>query len=446
MVEPKLKLGVSIESQRELDWLKILSLGEVDAEAVVFMPRDSRFSPPGATRAIAHETHIGTPSWELPSFAEIVKGLELERPDGCLLLSDGILARLMTLAADTLGVPVFILIENPEQLANISRRSKVRPDLFFLADSRLFPVALFDSRYGSTLLPTGHPGRDLVVRDGVTADPAFSAASLGDGRAGLRIRSAIERWRTKDLDPEQPDLSIIVPAYREAQNLPLVCDRLLAALEADPVHAEILLVDDSSPDETYAVAVEQMWRSPRIRAFTKSTPRGIGSGIRYGLRQSRAPIVAITMGDGSDEVSKIPEMFRSVRNDGFALAIGSRYRHRQNYEAVPLLYRFWSWCFRIVTGTLIGLRLQDYTNAFRVFDRRIFSRYGPESDGFEISPEITFKAWYATRRVTEVDVRHLKRSSGQSSFSFLRAGPGYARILLKAFVNRLTGRWFTLEW
>ena len=78
--------------------------------------------------------------------------------------------------------------------------------------------------------------------------------------------------------------------------------------------------------------------------------------------------------------------------------------------------------------------------------RKIFSRYGIESGGFEISPEITFKAWFATRRIAEVDVRHLKRSSGQSSFSFLRAGPGYAKILFKAFINRLTGRWFTLDW
>ena len=139
-------------------------------------------------------------------------------------------------------------------------------------------------------------------------------------------------------------------------------------------------------------------------------------------------------------------MFRKVRDEGFALAIGSRYRHRRNYATVPLLYRFWSRLFRFVAWASIGVKVNDYTNAFRVFHRRIFARYGPESGGFEISPEITFKAWFASRRVTEVDVRHLKRSSGQSSFSFLRAGPGYGKILIKAFVNRLTGRWFTLDW
>jgi hypothetical protein len=189
-----------------------------------------------------------------------------------------------------------------------------------------------------------------------------------------------------------------------------------------------------------------MWRSPMIRAFTKPTPRGMGNAVRYGLQHARSSFVAVTMGDGSDDVDRIPEMLRQVRDGGHALAIGSRYRSRANYQAVPRLYRFWSACFRLTARALIGFRLRDYTNAFRLFDTRIFARYGPESGGFEISPEITFKAWLASKRVTEVDVKHLKRASGQSSFSFFRAGPGYGRILIKAFVARLTGRWFTLDW
>jgi len=43
-------------------------------------------------------------------------------------------------------------------------------------------------------------------------------------------------------------------------------------------------------------------------------------------------------------------------------------------------------------------------------------------------------------------VRHLKRASGQSKFSFLKAGPGYGKILIKAIVGRMTGKWFTLDW
>lgn len=442
-----MKLVAAVERPEEAAWLEAFAFAPAGITTVVVSGGDGGVDPalPDA-RAIPTEVHPAAPGRMLPDFATIVRTLEDERPDGCLLLSGGVLARLVNVAADLLGISVFALVTTPEELANCGQRAKRRPDLFFLADARLFPAALSDPRYGSTMLPAGHPGRDLQLTNGGASDQRFADARLGDGQAAARMLEAIGRWQRDALDPATPELSIVVPAYKEEKNLPMVCDRLLDALTADPTAAEILLVDDSSPDGTYAVALAQMWRSPRIRALSKPTPHGMGNGIRYGLQRARAQVVAVTMGDGSDEVARIPDMFRKIRDEGYALAIGSRYRDRKNYANVPRLYRFWSACFRFTTRVLIGVSLSDYTNAFRVFDRRIFARYGAESGGFEISPEITFKAWFQTKRVTEVDVCHLKRSFGQSSFSFLRAGPGYARILIKAFVNRLTGRWFTLFW
>jgi hypothetical protein len=356
------------------------------------------------------------------------------RPDACLLLGDGALSRLVWVLADLGKLPVFALITTQEQLDNLTRRQKPRPDLFFIASSDLLPASLKDERYGSTLLATGHPARDL--------GPFGPSAR----EARERLLVAIRQWWKGDLAPTEPELSIVVPSYCEARNLPAVCERLVETIKRDGLHAEILIVDDASPDDTYAVALAQMWRFSRIRPFTKSPPRGMGNSIRHGVLRARAPIVAITMGDGSDEVDRISEMFRKVRDEQYGLVIGSRYGHPANYEAIPRLYRFWRIVFRFSTSVLIGLHLRDYTNAFRVFRRSVFDRQGLESGGFEISPEITFKAWFATRRVAEVDVRHLKRSSGQSNFSFLRAGPGYGKMLLKALICRVTGRWFVLDW
>lgn len=423
------KLVAAIESESQRRWLPALDFARAGVTPVFFHLAGLRPAEGASAREVGRGVTREAGGLALPDFAQIVAGLEAEQPAACFVTDSGPLARLVAVAADLLGIPVFYLITTAEELRNLSDRAKARPDLFFLADESLFAEALHDPRYGATLLPTGHPG-----------------AAPASADAGERIATAIAAWLAGTLPVVPPELSVIVPAYREEGNLPLVCDRLLAMLERSGLNAEILLVDDASPDATYRVALAQMWRSPRVRALTKPLPRGMGNGIRCGLRHARAPIAAVTMGDGSDEVDRIPEMFAKVRDEGYGLAIGSRYRYRSNYRTVPRIYRFWSFCFRLTTRLLIGLPLSDYTNAFRVFDRRIFERYGPESGGFEISPEITFKAWFATRRVAEVDVCHLKRASGQSSFSFLRAGPGYGKILTKAFINRLTGRWFVLDW
>ena len=439
------RLVVAVENPQQMRWMAALDFVRAGFRPIFFHLPDLAVA--GAEAPMA-ERSVGrsVSGVALPDFGEILAGLEHESPAACLVEGSGPLARLIAVAADMLGIAVFYLVSAEEDLRNLSDRAKAAPDMFFLANQNLFPQALLDRRYGSTLLPTGHPGLDPALA-GDAAGAAFAGSTeWGDGQAREKIVEAICRWRDHRLAASTPDLTIVVPAYKEAENLPVVCDRLLPMIEASGIEAEILLVDDHSPDATYDVALGQMWRSPRVRALTKPLPRGMGNALRYGVLHARAQIVAVTMGDGSDEVDRIPEMFRKVHGEGFGLAIGSRYRQRRNYETVPRIYRFWSWCFRLTTRIFIGFRLSDYTNAFRVFHRKIFERYGPESGGFEISPEITFKAWFSTKRIAEVDVRHLKRAAGQSSFSFLRAGPGYGKILIKAFVNRLTGRWFTLDW
>ncbi|MGH9366313.1 MAG: glycosyltransferase family 2 protein [Thermoanaerobaculia bacterium] len=440
------RLLVAVEGPSDWAWLQAFDFAKHEIDAVFLPLRQNLLGSAAGGRVLPAVPPEGSARPDLPNFGGLLAAMEREKPLACLTLTGGIASRLVCLAADAVGLPIFTLLTTEEELANASRREKGRPDLFFLADARLLPSALEDRRYGSTLLPTGHPARDLAVRGLPGGNTPHSDPAFGDGGAAPRILEILGCWRRDELDPETPDLTVIVPAFREAENLPLVCERLLSTFESERIATEILLVDDASPDRTYAVAVEQMWRSPRIRALTKPTPRGMGNAIRFGLARARAPIIAITMGDGSDDVGRLPAMFRKVRDEDYSLAIGGRYRRPENYAAVPRLYRFWSRCFRIVARLLIGVKLQDYTNSFRVYHRNIFERYGPESGGFEISPESTFKAWFATRRVTEVDVRHLKRAAGQSTFSFLRAGPGYGKILIKAFVNRLTGRWFTLDW
>jgi hypothetical protein len=424
---------VAVDSEAQGRWLAAIDFERAGVRPVFFHLAGQATATPEPTRPTRDlapmkttRATLGGREVVLPEFTAIIEGLAEVQPVACFVAESGPLARLVGFAADLAQLPVFSLVTTGEELENFGRHAKPAPDLCLLASEDLLPSAALDPRYGATLLPAGHP--------------------LDGAAACERIVEAIKGWLAGALPAALPEMSIVVPAFKEEDNISLVCERLLAMIAQSGLNAEILVVDDASPDATYRRALAQMLRSPRIRAFDKPPPRGMGNAIRYALRYARAPIIAVTMGDGADEVSRIPEMYAKVRHENFGLAIGSRYRYRRNYQAVPMQYRFWRLWFQLATRLLIGLRLSDYTNGFRVFDLRIFARYGLESGGFEISPEITFKAWFATRRVTEVDVCHLKRASGQSKFSFLRAGPGYGKMLVKAFLNRLTGTWIVLDW
>ena len=240
---------------------------------------------------------------EAVNLQAVADRLAATKPDACVLLDDTALSRLAWVLADLASLPVFALVTTEEQLSNLPRRQKPRPDLFFVTSPDLLPKALEDDRYGSTILATGHPARDLGP----------SGPSATDARQRLLV--AIQRWWRRELAPARPDLSIVIPAYREAGNLPLVCDRLVQAIEQHNVQAEILLVDDASPDDTYAVALAQMWRSPRIRAFTKGLRAAWAFAIRYGLQRARAPIVGDHHGRWLRRGRAHPGDVRKVRDE-----------------------------------------------------------------------------------------------------------------------------------
>ncbi|MGH9896177.1 MAG: hypothetical protein ACREA0_30135, partial [bacterium] len=108
-----------------------------------------------------------------------------------------------------------------------------------------------------------------------------------------------------------------------------------------------------------------------------------------------------------------------------------------DHAAIPLLYRFYHFWYRLLCRALIGVRLRDITYAFRAFDLQYVRNLELESGGFEISPEITLKTWLSGGKIYELKGRQGRRIHGKSKFVFSRQGYGYARVLLKAFAARL---------
>jgi UDP-N-acetylglucosamine 2-epimerase (non-hydrolysing) len=275
---------------------------------------------------------------------------------------------------------------------------------------------------------------------------ANACSPYGFGIAAQRIATICSEYLDGGLSLRAPEVSIIVPAYNEAANLPELITRLDGVIEEAGLSAEILVVNDSSADDSRHVLDDLAIRYRRLRPIHKGLPRGMGNAIRVGLAEARGAMVIVTMADGSDDLTKLADLRDRIMRDGYDLAIASRYRKRVDQRNIPFLYRFFSRCFRLISRLILGVPLADLTNAYRAFRLSVVRDVGLQGGGFEISPEITFKVWFTTRRVTEVEATHLRRSRGQSKFSFLKAGPGYGIIMLKALVMRGTKRWFVLDW
>lgn len=326
-----------------------------------------------------------------------------------------------------LGKPTLILRENSE------RPEIVESGLGFLVGN---DMDLFREKFRGLV-----SGRETPVLTKVAESQPYGVGNAADRLCGL-----IEDFFTGRAPTGARELSVIVPCFNEEANIAEIMEKLVNAAAAAGINAEIFFIDDNSADRTYAVGCEAAWRYSNVRVLTKTFPRGMGNAIRFGLQHASAELVMVTMGDGSDDLSVMGEMFRKVKSGECDLAIGSRYRHRSNQANIPPIYRIFSGLFRALGQTILGIPLSDFTNAYRCFNWKVLRQIGLEGTGFEISPEITFKAWYYRHKVAEVDAMHLKRTKGQSSFSFLKAGPGYGKMMTKALIARFTGSWPYIDW
>jgi hypothetical protein len=86
--------------------------------------------------------------------------------------------------------------------------------------------------------------------------------------------------------PKRPQLSIIVPAYNEAENLPGLLPAVDKVVKKAGLSREYIIVDDSSTDDTHAVATKLATDYP-LQVVRKELPRGIGSGIRAGIAAAK---------------------------------------------------------------------------------------------------------------------------------------------------------------
>ena len=122
----------------------------------------------------------------------------------------------------------------------------------------------------------------------------------------------------------QCQLSVIVPTYCEAENLGVLIPRLSSVLEKAGISAEILIVDDDSPDNTTEVC-ELLAATHPVRLIVRKGERGLSSAVIHGMRQAQGDVLLVMDADLSHPPEKVPELFAAVSANEVDFAIGSRY-------------------------------------------------------------------------------------------------------------------------
>lgn len=230
-----------------------------------------------------------------------------------------------------------------------------------------------------------------------------------------------------------PRVSIVIPVYNEAESVIPVFGRIIDSV-AMPF--EVLAVYDDPSDTTAPVVAN--YGDERFRGVLNTLGPGPAMAIRSGFAAAKADVVAVTMADGSDDISALESMVRLVER-GCAVAAASRYMSGGAQVGGPLIKSTMSRSAGLLLHSLARVGTHDATNSFKAYSRHFIEEVGVDSDGgFEIGIELVAKARRLRRPVGEIPTIWLDRTSGSSRFQLRAWLSRYLKWFWFAFGPKLT--------
>ncbi|MBM3526326.1 MAG: glycosyltransferase family 2 protein, partial [Alphaproteobacteria bacterium] len=205
-------------------------------------------------------------------------------------------------------------------------------------------------------------------------------------------------------------LSIVIPAYNEAERIGPTLERILAFLEEEGIRAEALVVDDGSTDGTAEVVrafAPRFATIGRLGLLDHERNRGKGYSVRQGMLAAGGEHVLFTDSDLSTPIEEYPRLAAPLRRGDAEIAIGSRALDRSRVQVRQTWIRETSGrTFNLVVRKLTGLPFQDTQCGFKLFTRRaaqaVFALQTLEGFGFDV--EVLYIATKLGFRAVEIPV------------------------------------------
>lgn len=223
---------------------------------------------------------------------------------------------------------------------------------------------------------------------------------------------------------------IIIPTYNERENI----GPLIAEIHKSLPVADVLVVDDNSPDGTGDLVAELCARDDQVKLIRREGKLGLGTayltGFKYGLERGYEYLFEMDA-DWSHDPCYLPVLLSAVSDSGDGeradLVIGSRRVPGGGTENWGLGRQLISSGGSLYARTILGLPIQDLTSGFKCFRREVLLSLDLDtvhSEGYSFQIEMTYRAVRRGYKVAEVPIVFVDRRAGQSKMS--------SRIFLEA--------------
>jgi len=232
-------------------------------------------------------------------------------------------------------------------------------------------------------------------------------------------------------------VAVIIPTYDERENLEPIVIGVRAAVPG----ADILVVDDNSPDRTGEIADKLAAADEHLHVLHRAGKSGLGSayiaGFRWGLERGYGVLVEMDA-DGSHDPAELPRLLTALQHAD--LVIGSRWVPGGAVYNWPRSREALSRCANLYTRMMLGIAVRDATGGYRAYRAGTLRRAGLDqvlSQGYCFQIDLTLRAIRAGLTVTEVPIRFTERTRGASKMSRAVIAEALLRVTQWGLASRL---------
>ena len=225
------------------------------------------------------------------------------------------------------------------------------------------------------------------------------------------------------------DISVVVPAFNEAESLPELTSWIAGVMKAHSFSYELIFVDDGSTDSTWKIVQELAVSDPAVHGIRFRRNYGKSAALYCGFGKASGDVVFTMDADLQDSPDEISEMYRMIKEDGYDLVSGWKQHRKDNKLTKNLPSKLYNATARFITG----LKLHDMNCGLKAYRQDVVKSIEVYGEMHRYIPYLAKNAGFC--KIGEKPVHHEKRKYGKSKFGANRFVNGFLDLLSLWFLS-----------
>lgn len=212
--------------------------------------------------------------------------------------------------------------------------------------------------------------------------------------------------------------SVILPTYNERENLPIIYYLIDKVFNEAKLSYEVVIVDDSSPDNTLEVAqaIQKSYGDKHVQIVSRKGKLGLGTAYIAGLKAAKGDRIVLMDADLSHHPKFIPQMVQLMDETKVEIVTGTRYALGGGVYGWDMKRKLTSKGANFLADFLLNPGVSDLTGSFRLYERKVLEQVLPQIQckGYAFQMEIIVRSKKAGFKVNEVPITFVDRIYGES--------------------------------